>query len=476
MNRLLVALLAALDALIVVAVGVVAVAAPLTLLWVAGFDGTADWTALWTTTVRIWQASHFVPVDITLPQEYLTASGIGADAAAFTISLAPFALALFTIVFAARSGVRAARAGAWPWGVGAGTIVVAVLSAVLAATAGTTVAAVDPVVAIAAPTLCFTLPALAGAVVHAWSNGDGGLVDALTERMPDRVQDVVDAGARGVALCVTALVAIGAAVTAVALIVRGGDVVALTEAAHVDALGVGVFALGSLAYLPTLVIWFAAFAAGPGFALGAGTAVSPAGTSLGVVPGIPILGVVPESSGIWLLLLALLVVGAGALAGFVVRGMLPTGPDGHESAGARLASLGVLTVGSGAGAALLAWAASGAFGPGRLTEMGPDAGAFAFAVGLEVAVGAAVTLFAPHAGAGARPDAVPHAEEEPHTDPAPRAEDAAVADRPEDDPARPAEPVDAPGDDAVDPSAETAVIDDLGPATQSEGDPTTRID
>jgi hypothetical protein len=60
-------------------------------------------------------------------------------------------------------------------------------------------------------------------------------------------------------------------------------------------LGGAVLSLGQLVYLPTLIVWGASFAAGPGFAVGAGTAVSPAGTTLGVLPGIPSLGLIPDT-------------------------------------------------------------------------------------------------------------------------------------------------------------------------------------
>ena len=65
MNRLLVALLAALDALIAAAVGVAAALAPLTVLWVLGLGGTADWGALWPASVRLWQFGQLVPLAIT---------------------------------------------------------------------------------------------------------------------------------------------------------------------------------------------------------------------------------------------------------------------------------------------------------------------------------------------------------------------------------------------------------------------------
>ncbi len=115
---------------------------------------------------------------------------------------------------------------------------------------------------------------------------------------------------------------LGALAVAVSLVLGGGEVIALFEAGHMDALGATVITLAQLAYLPTLVVWALSFVAGPGFALGVGTAVSPAGTQLGIVPGIPVLGAVPESASSWLLLLALLPVALGALAGWIARSHL----------------------------------------------------------------------------------------------------------------------------------------------------------
>ena len=110
MHRLIVALLAAVDAAIAVAVGLAATLAPLTLLWVFGFGGEADWGVLWPSAVSVWQLGNLVPLHIALPPDYLAATGISADAASFVLSLAPLAFAGFTAIFAARSGARASHA------------------------------------------------------------------------------------------------------------------------------------------------------------------------------------------------------------------------------------------------------------------------------------------------------------------------------------------------------------------------------
>ena len=396
MNRLLVSLLAAVDALLAVAVGVGVVLAPVTLVWIFGIGGDADWAALWPAAATIWQLGHFAPVAVSLPAELVVSGGLPSGGAQFTLSLAPTALAAFTAISAWRSGARAARAGAWVTGVAGGTVAVAVVSTLIALSGRASIAAVDLLPAVAGPTLVFAVPALVSAVIRAWNDGDDGIIDALSERLPDDVQEAVDAGARGVAICVAGIVAVGAVVLAILFFARGGEVIALTQAAQADLLGVVVLALGSILYLPTLVMWFAGFAVGPGFAVGTGTAVSPAGTSLGVVPGIPVFGVIPDSTSGWLLLLGLVVVGFGALAGAATRSALLVGPGADaEPLRPRLVALAILVVGTGAVVAVLAWAAQGSIGPGRLIHVGPEPWLVALVAAAEVAVGAAVVLLSP---------------------------------------------------------------------------------
>ncbi|WP_019180064.1 DUF6350 family protein [Microbacterium yannicii] len=325
MNRLIVALLAAVDAILAVAVGLAATLAPLTLLWVFGFGGAADWGAIWPAGVALWQLGNLVPLTVALPPEYLAATGIDGTAASFVLSLAPLAFAAFTVIFAARSGVRASRAEAWVTGVSSAALVFAALTAGAALTAQNSVARAETWQAILIPVLLFTVPAALAAVVTEWSEAGAGAVARLRDRIeaaPHGWGDVPAVVARGTAVVVTGLVALGAAVVAVAVFVRAGHVVALFQAGNVDAIGATVLTLAQLAYLPTLVVWGLSFAAGPGFAVGAGTSVSPAATQVGVVPGLPILGAVPESTTPWLLLLALLPVALGAFAGWIARSRL----------------------------------------------------------------------------------------------------------------------------------------------------------
>ena len=140
MHRLIVAILAAVDAAIAVAVGVAATLAPVTLLWVFGLGVTADWGALWPASAVIWQFGNLVPLAVTIPAEYVAATGIDPDAASFTLSLAPLAFATFTAIFAARSGVSASQADAWITGVVVGSAPFAALATLVALTSSNGVA------------------------------------------------------------------------------------------------------------------------------------------------------------------------------------------------------------------------------------------------------------------------------------------------------------------------------------------------
>ncbi|MFF2487485.1 DUF6350 family protein [Microbacterium sp. NPDC058062] len=492
MHRLIVALLASVDAVIAAAVGLAVTLAPLTLLWVLGFGGGADWGVLWPSAVSVWQLGNLVPLSITLPPDYLAATGIDAGAASFVLSLAPLAFAGFTAIFAARSGARASHADAWLTGVLTSSAVFALLTTGAALTGANDVARAETWQAILVPTLVFALPALVAAVVTEWSEAGSGAIARLRDRVeaaPHGWGEVPALVARGTAVVVVGVVGIGAAVAAVALFARAGQIVALFQAGDVDPIGATVITLVQLAYVPTLAVWGMSFVAGPGFAVGTGTAVSPAGTQVGVIPGLPALGAVPESTTSWLLLLALLPIALGALAGWIARSrllhargsfrerMLQPAPAGgpassrfdagktaalsgllsgapSEEPGAEahvdepveapedpIAARLVVTAGiallSGGAAALLAWAASGSIGPGRLAEFGPDAGPVALAVGLEVLLGAAILLLSPRSAGGgnsAAQDSAPAtagvepvADDEPNPEPPEAAAFAAVA-------------------------------------------------
>ena len=398
----MVALLSVFDVVVAVAVGVAAVLAPATLVWIFAFGATADWSALWPTTATVWQLGHSVPVPVTIPGEYLAATGISQEAATFVLSLAPLAFAGFTAIFAARSGARASRAGAWITGVVTGTVVWALLAALLALTSQNSVTTVSVLLAVLLPTLWFAVPCLAGAVVTQWREADQGAVARLrewTEDLPPGWEAMPAAAVRGAALVSVGLIGAGAALVAIALLLRGGEVVALYQAGNTDVIGAIVVTLGEVAYLPTVIGWAVAFIAGPGISLGEGTAVSAAATQVGVIPPVPLLGIVPEQATQWLLLLALIPVGLGALAGWAIRPAVSEPADRAselDTSSVVRAATALAVAGLAAfSAALIAALTSGSIGPGTLASIGPSPGPVALTVGLEVLLGASILLLAP---------------------------------------------------------------------------------
>lgn len=396
MQRLLVALLAAFDAAIAAAVGLAVLLAPLTLLWTLAFGVDADWGALWPLTGTLWAFGHGVPLEVVIPDALVVALSIPPAAVTFVVSVTPLAFLLFTLLFAARSGARAAKAGAWVLGVLSGAAMFALLAAAVALTAGLQAARTSLTLAILLPTVVYLLGAVCGAVRIAWEDGDGGLLDRLHDLLDAREDwaPVPSAIVRGAAFASVAVAGAAALGVAVMVATRGGEVVALFQTARVDVLGLTVMTLAQLAYLPTLVVWAASWIAGPGFAVGAGTAVSPAGTQLGVVPGIPVFGLVPENSSIWMLIVVLIPIGAGAFAGWAVRSRLvwEGTPLGMVQRVVIAVGIAAVTAGVAGVAALLA---NGSIGPGRLAVVGPAAVPFALALAGEVLLGAAILLLSP---------------------------------------------------------------------------------
>lgn len=399
MHRLLVALLAALDAVLAAAGGIAVILAPLALLWVFGV-GQPDWGALWPATAAVWHLGHLVPIAVTLPDAYLAATGIDPAFSTFTLSLAPLAFAVFTGLFAARSGVRAAEAGAALTGWLSGSVVFAGLATLVGLSANAELVASEVWLAILLPSLLFLVPSFLGAFLGAWRVGDDGPVDALRARiarLPHAWTEVPALIVRGLALTTLGLIVIGGVAVVAGLLIGSAQVIGLYQASNADGIGATVIAIGQLVYLPTLIVWAVSFTAGPGFALGADTAVTPAATQVGALPGIPVLGAVPDTASSWLLLLVLLPIGVGALAGGLLRSQMPrtTGP---EPFGPRLVVTVAVAALTGGVAALAALAASGSIGPGRLADTGPEPGPLALALGLEVFVGLAILVLSPRAG------------------------------------------------------------------------------
>ena len=321
---------------------------------------------------------------------WLLAQGAGLRWEAGELALAPLlltAVVAWGLSSAARWVVSARDLGAArAVGAAAGTVVGVHL--VLTALVALVVDAPDAAV-VWPRTLAGAL--LVALVAVAWGAGrESGWAGELV----GRVRGPGAAVARGVLAGTFALLALALVVVAVALVADVSGVAALaTSLGGAGAGAVGLVGLSAL-LLPNAAVAVVGLAAGPGFAVGAGTLVSTSGVTLGAVPALPLLAALPDTQAVPLLafLSQVLPVLAGLVAGTATARRL-TDADG----GAVTAALwGVVTgVGVGVLAGLLCLVGGGSLGDGALADVGAPALATGLSTaaqaGLAAAVAAAVS-------------------------------------------------------------------------------------
>jgi len=354
-------------ALWAVAAGLIAVALPVLLVWVADARSGAGAAEAVRTAGQVWLVAHGVALD--LPGGVYGLSPLG-------LLLLPFALLLRAgghsarecRVVRLREALVLALAVAAPY---------AVLTAVVAGLSRTS--AVQPVgwQALLGGFLVGGLGALVGALRAA------SLWPAVLPALPSRVARLVVATAAATAV----LLAAGSLVAGLSLAAhlgRAGDLATGSSPGAVG--GLALLVLG-LTLVPNAAIWGVAWLTGPGFAVGVGTAVGPFGHSLGAVPALPLLAALPGPVPTWVGLIALLVpVGGGVLAGILVvrRLVAPTWLEAAREAAMVGPCAGVVV-------AAACWLAGGPAGGARLTDVGPSPWQVGLALTAEVAAGAALT-------------------------------------------------------------------------------------
>lgn len=210
---------------------------------------------------------------------------------------------------------------------------------------------------------------VATCVLGGGSGGVGILRGAgLSHRLLDPIPPGIRAALVGGGAGLLAMFAAGALLLPISLVAHRSSAVALTESLHPGLVGGAVLALVSVAAVPNAVIWAGAYLAGPGFAVGTGTSVTPGEVTLGPLPAFPLLAALPRSGGAWwqiaLMVLPLL---AGAMAGVIAVRRHPVSGDGSRAL--RGGSAGLV---AGIGFGVTTWFATGAIGPGRMREIGPD--------------------------------------------------------------------------------------------------------
>ena len=175
------------------------------------------------------------------------------------------------------------------------------------------------------------------------------------------------AGLRGAGAGVLALVLLAATVLLIAVVQGGGRIQSLEDSIGFDTGGVVVWGALLIGYLPNLLGWALSWVIGGGFSVGSQTLVSLWTTQLGMVPAVPILGVLPDDGPAdpWLLSWLAAGVLVGLIAGLVAARSAVGGP---ASAVAASGCAGVLT---GGVFVVWLWLSGGGLGVLRMAELGP---------------------------------------------------------------------------------------------------------
>ncbi|MCC6376074.1 MAG: hypothetical protein IT191_03560 [Microbacteriaceae bacterium] len=375
MNRPMTALIAALEALLVVGLSIGIVLIPLSAVWAIQYGLQPDWMLFWRTAAGSWLIGH--GVDFTFHLSSGLAPGLEGLGEPFRVSIAALGFALLTLLLAARTGRRLASLKYW-------RLALWVCSATfLALSLGLTLSVANPSAlpsrpqGVLLPTAVFVFGLIIGVrrftrSVRA-SRPESNFFRSWWLRQPHSQRAVLIEGVRAGLIGVLALIASSALVLAVVIGLSFAKIVALYEAIHGEVIGGISITLGELLLLPNFVIWVASWIVGPGFAVGTGSLVSPLGTFLGPLPGLPVLGALPQSSGSVGFLLLLLPVAIAFFVGILARRKFEASSK-EPLTPARVASLGaVIGCCAAATMSLLALASGGSAGPGRLAQVGPDA-------------------------------------------------------------------------------------------------------
>jgi hypothetical protein len=290
---------------------------------------------------------------------------LSGGAGAATITAVPLGLTLLCVFVAHRLGAWAAATSevedARTLALGAVVMsgvygVVALVTAVLATTPD------------AEPGL---MRAFTGGFLVALVGGGSGLLAGSRDVVDWRsaVPETVRAIGRGALAAGLLLVAASALLVAASLLWHLGTAANVLARLHADVAGGLLYTVLVAAVAPNAVLLSGSFLLGPGFAVGAGTLVSPSAVVLGPVPAFPLLAALPAGGAgpAWtVVLVAVPVLCAAIGAGLMVR-RHPA--YGYETGAARGLGAGVL------GGVLVTAAvglAGGSVGPGRMGRVGAD--------------------------------------------------------------------------------------------------------
>ena len=325
--------------------------------------------ASWQTAVRTATAAWLVGAGGTIET---TAVGIaGGDETAVVISLVPLGLGLLTVLCLAwtsrRQGIRDLPT-----------------AAVTAATVVATHLALSFLAPVSGGRLRLTAGSLLIAALGLLLSRPGVL---RRRRWPALVRDGAELATRAL----VPLAALGAVLVVVAAVLGRDEVADLHGAIAQDPMSHVGLALAQLAFLPDLVVWAVAFAAGPGFTVGTGTSFAFTEVVSAPLPAVPVLGGLPRPGDHALAWLVVPIVLIGVAVGAWTTRRRPRERRRDVLAPAGAGALGVALV-----VLVAALASSGSIGPGRMAEVGVNPLLTAAAVALEVGAGMVVAMLLVH--------------------------------------------------------------------------------
>ncbi|TFD25382.1 MULTISPECIES: DUF6350 family protein [Cryobacterium] len=402
MNRITTALLAALEALLIVAIGIGIAMVPLTVLWAAHFGLSVEWFVFWRAAADIWLLGNGVDLTVQLGPDVAAALALTGADTPFLISVVPLGFAMLSVLMGVHTGRRAAETPHLVTGVGVAVGTYAVLAALVTVSAVSETVAPNQLQGLVLPTLIYAAGVLVGAelgrrktagAVVGLDRVNRGIRSAY-QRIPHTGRTVIEGALRGGTAAAAGVLIVSAVAVAVLIAVNYATIIGLYEAVQAGIFGGATITLAQLALIPNLVIWAAAWFVGPGIALGAGTTVSPIGTVVGTLPGLPLFGALPQGTPTYGFLGLLAPVLIGFVFAVVTRQFLDRAGVPERTTRAHVfTGLGMGVV-AGTLLGLLAWWSAGAMGPGRLVQVGPNpllVGALAAA---EIGVAAALGMLA----------------------------------------------------------------------------------
>jgi hypothetical protein len=395
LNRGLSFAIAALQALIVAAIGIGLTIAPLTLTWLLEGDGSTSWLVALQVAVFAFLLATGVPLQVT------EGKLLGLEFPDFIINVMPLGLTLLMALLVIRVGYRLSAASSiWPAWVGGAVSfgLIGLGSSALVNSDAVYVGEWEPLII---PAVFFggllVISSTLGSRYEMFEGANGAEAKEriwirsqfanLYSKLHWSLRSVVSPAARVGLGVVATMAAVSAIMIALALGFGWIEVVRLYEGLRVSVLGGVMVTLGQLAILPNLIVYAMAWLAGPGFAIGLGSSVSPFASQLGPMPAFPVFAALPTGGFDRGILFALIPVLAAFIGTLLIRKHVDQIRWEYATRfTASIALAGVSAVIAALSAMLLAAMASGSLGPGRFELVGVNVAQFGLVVFIEVLI------------------------------------------------------------------------------------------